>query len=79
MKVLKLLILFKFGTFKTRKARNPQTGAEITISAATTPVFKAGKSLKYAVKLLRIRQYLNYSLCDIVLDSQQLFQFNEEM
>ena len=35
-------------TFETRKraarkGRNPQTGAEITISAATTPVSKAGK------------------------------------
>jgi len=33
----------------TRKGRNPQTGAEITISAASTPVFKAGKALKDAV------------------------------
>ena len=44
-----------FGTFETRKreerkGRNPQTGAEITISAATTPVFKAGKAFKDAVK-----------------------------
>ena len=47
--------LLGFGTFETRKreerkGRNPQTGAEITISAATTPVFKAGKALKDAVK-----------------------------
>jgi len=47
--------LVGFGTFETRKraarkGRNPQTGAEITISAATTPVFKAGKVLKDAVK-----------------------------
>jgi len=27
----------------------PQTGAEITIAEATTPVFKAGKALKDAV------------------------------
>jgi len=42
-------------TFETskraeRNGRNPQTGAEITISAATTPVFKAGKVTKDAVK-----------------------------
>jgi len=47
--------LVGFGTFETRKraarkGRNPQTGEEITISAATTPVFKAGKALKDAVK-----------------------------
>lgn len=47
--------LVGFGTFETRKraartGRNPQTGAEIKISAATTPVFKAGKGLKDAVK-----------------------------
>ena len=46
--------LVGFGTFETRKraerkGRNPQTGAEITISAATTPVFKTGKALKDAV------------------------------
>ncbi len=40
-----------FGTFEVkareeRKGRNPQTGAEITIPASKTPVFKAGKSLK---------------------------------
>ena len=47
--------LVGFGTFETRKraartGRNPQTGAEIKIAAATTPVFKAGKALKDAVK-----------------------------
>ena len=47
--------LVGFGTFETRKraerkGRNIQTGAEITIAAATTPVFKAGKVLKDAVK-----------------------------
>ena len=46
--------LVGFGTFETRKraarkGRNPQTGAEITIAEATTPVFKAGKALKDAV------------------------------
>ena len=43
--------LVGFGTFETRKrparkGRNPQTGAEIKIAAATVPAFKAGKSLK---------------------------------
>ena len=32
-----------------RKGRNPQSGEEITIKAAKTPTFKAGKSLKDAV------------------------------
>jgi len=46
--------LVGFGTFKTtdraaRKGRNPQTGAEIQISAAKVPGFKAGKALKDAV------------------------------
>ncbi len=43
--------LVGFGTFEVkdraeRKGRNPQTGEEITIKAAKTPSFKAGKSLK---------------------------------
>lgn len=43
-----------FGTFEVkvreeRKGRNPQTGAEITIPASKTPVFKAGKGLKDTV------------------------------
>lgn len=43
-----------FGKFKVseraaRTGRNPQTGAEITIAAATVPSFSAGKSLKEAV------------------------------
>jgi len=47
--------LIGFGTFLVshrveRKGRNPQTGAEITISAANIPSFKAGKSLKDSVK-----------------------------
>ncbi len=46
--------LVGFGTFLVkeraeRKGRNPQTGEEITIKAAKTPSFKAGKSLKDAV------------------------------
>lgn len=43
--------LIGFGTFETRKraartGRNPQTGEELKISAATVPAFKAGKALK---------------------------------
>lgn len=44
-----------FGTFSVkeraaRMGRNPQTGAEIQISASKTPSFKAGKALKDAVQ-----------------------------
>ena len=40
-----------FGTFKVanrkaRKARNPQTGEEITIKPSKQPRFRAGKQLK---------------------------------
>ncbi|OQB15891.1 MAG: DNA-binding protein HU [Firmicutes bacterium ADurb.Bin193] len=47
--------LVGFGTFETRKraareGRNPQSGEKIKIAATTTPVFKAGKALKDAVK-----------------------------
>lgn len=43
--------LVGFGTFETRKraartGRNPQTGEELKIDAATVPAFKAGKALK---------------------------------
>ena len=43
-----------FGKFKVSqraacKGRNPQTGAEINIAAATVPSFSAGKTLKDAV------------------------------
>ena len=43
--------LVGFGTFAVkeraaRTGRNPQTGAEIQIAAATIPSFKAGKGLK---------------------------------
>lgn len=46
--------LVGFGTFEVReraarKGRNPQTGAEISISASRVPAFKAGKSLKEVV------------------------------
>jgi len=44
-----------FGTFKTasrkaRTARNPQTGAAITIPKRRVPRFSAGKALKQAVR-----------------------------
>jgi nucleoid DNA-binding protein len=47
--------LVGFGTFKTtnrkaRKARNPQTGAPISIPKRRVPRFTAGKALKQAVK-----------------------------
>jgi DNA-binding protein HU-beta len=51
----KPVTLVGFGTFKVvkrkaRKGRNPQTGAEIKISASKAPKFVAGKALKDAVK-----------------------------
>ena len=44
-----------FGTFKTssrkaRTARNPQTGATITIPKRRVPRFSAGKTLRQAVR-----------------------------
>ena len=44
-----------FGTFEVheraeRKGRNPQTGEEIMIAATKVPAFKAGATLKEAVK-----------------------------
>lgn len=47
--------LVGFGTFAAvqRKAKtgiNPKTGKKINIAAKTVPVFKAGKSLKEAIK-----------------------------
>jgi nucleoid DNA-binding protein len=44
-----------FGTFKTsnrkaRTARNPQTGAAISIPKRRVPRFSAGKTLKQAVR-----------------------------
>ncbi|MCU0538330.1 MAG: HU family DNA-binding protein [Desulfobacterales bacterium] len=46
--------LVGFGTFskgrrKARTGRNPQTGAEIKIKAATVVKFKAGKKFKDAI------------------------------
>ncbi|MCY4264929.1 MAG: HU family DNA-binding protein [Gammaproteobacteria bacterium] len=48
------VVLIGFGTFGTknraaRTGRNPQTGEEIEIKAATLPSFKPGKALKDAV------------------------------
>ena len=37
---------FDVGTRGERKGRNPKTGETITIKAAKTPKFKAGKALK---------------------------------
>lgn len=47
--------LVGFGTFEVieraaRTGRNPKTGETITIDASKSPKFKAGKSLKDAVK-----------------------------
>lgn len=47
--------LVGFGTFTVtnraaRRARNPQTGAEIQIPATKSPKFRPGKALKDAVK-----------------------------
>ncbi len=47
--------LIGFGTFNVREraaraGRNPQTGAEIQIAASRTVGFKAGKTLKDAIK-----------------------------
>ena len=44
-----------FGTFETasrsaRTGRNPRTGEPIEVAASRSPVFKAGKALKDAVK-----------------------------
>ena len=44
-----------FGTFGTRSrpariGRNPRTGEAISVSESTSPTFKAGKTLKDAVK-----------------------------
>ncbi len=49
------VVLTGFGTFKVTKrkartGRNPQTGETIKIPAKRVPKFKAGKSLKDAVK-----------------------------
>ena len=48
------LTLVGFGTFETRQrdartGRNPQTGEELQIPAATVAAFKPGKALKDAV------------------------------
>jgi len=48
------VIIVGFGTFKVanrkaRTGRNPQTGAEIKITAKSVPKFTAGKALRNAV------------------------------
>lgn len=55
LKAGKDVVLTGFGTFmvsrrKARIGRNPQTGKALKIPAKTVPRFKAGKSLKDAVK-----------------------------
>ena len=55
LKKKEAVTLVGFGTFKVakRKARkgvNPQTGKSIQIKAKNVPVFKAGATLKKAVK-----------------------------
>jgi len=55
LKAGKDVVLTGFGTFKVSKrkartGRNPQTGETIKIPAKRVPKFKAGKSLKDAVK-----------------------------
>ncbi len=55
LKVGSSITLVGFGSFEVkeraeRTGRNPQTGQEITIAAAKVPTFKAGKTLKDAVK-----------------------------
>ena len=55
LKAGKDVVLTGFGTFTVSKraarmGRNPQTGAAIKIAAKKVPRFKAGKSLKDAVR-----------------------------
>lgn len=55
LKAGKDVVLTGFGTFTVSKraariGRNPQTGASIKIAAKRVPRFKAGKSLKDAVR-----------------------------
>lgn len=49
------VVLTGLGTFEVRQriqreGRNPRTGATITIPALKTPAFKAGKTLKEALR-----------------------------
>ncbi len=62
------LSLVGFGTFevKERAARsgiNPRTKEPITIAASKSPVFKAGKALKDAIKYTRISMEAGTILC----------------
>jgi signal transduction histidine kinase/CheY-like chemotaxis protein len=58
--------LVGFGSFsvterKSRKGRNPQTGAEIMIPATKTPKFSAGKLLRDTVKRQLLREIVEKS------------------
>ena len=49
------VVITGFGTFSTtsrpaRRGRNPRTGESIDIAASTAPSFKAGKTLRDAVR-----------------------------
>ncbi len=49
------VVISGFGTFEVRqriarKGHNPRTGEDISIPAQNTPAFRAGKTLKDAVK-----------------------------
>lgn len=49
------VVLTGFGTFSVRErparaGRNPKTGEPMDIKASKTPIFKAGKKLKDAIK-----------------------------
>ena len=51
----KSVVIPGFGTFSTksraaRQGRNPRTGESLTIAASTSPSFKAGKTLRDAVR-----------------------------
>ena len=53
--------LIGFGTFEAREraartGKNPQTGKEIKIAAATVPAFKAGKAFKDAVNVKPVKK-----------------------
>lgn len=53
--------LIGFGTFEAREraartGKNPQTGKEIKIAAATVPAFKAGKLFKDAVNVKPVKK-----------------------
>ena len=64
-----VVTLVGFGSFKVvrrkaRTGRNPQTGAEIQISASIAPKFVPGKALKDAVELVWGRPFY---VCELQL------------